>query len=60
MYRRGLEKADICKDTINILIENETQLGAAPSGATSKESDAASLSSILSNLISLRKAQDGA
>ena len=34
MYRRGLNKMDINKDTVNICIKNEVKIGAQPSNST--------------------------
>ena len=58
MYRRGMAKNDIYKDTINIQIENEMTIGAAPSKA-SAQGTVVSLSSLLSDLIEARKKVEG-
>ena len=55
MYRRGLHKTDINKDTINITIKNEVKIGAQPSRSSAQAAAVPSLASLLSDLIDHRK-----
>ena len=54
IYRRGLAKADLVKDTINIKIQNKVTIGAknAEEARVDTAKNVPSLSSIISNLIS--------
>jgi len=55
MYRRGLAKADLLKDTININITNTVRIGSdCPTSSDEITADLASTSSVLSDLIKHR------
>lgn len=56
IFRRGLAKTDLVKDTINIGINNKIMIGSKPSAASATKS-VPSLSSILSDLIHHSKGQ---
>lgn len=58
MYRRGLAKTDINKDSINISIRNIVKLGGRVDKSAQAATTLPSLSSILSDLIDHRKKQD--
>ena len=55
MYRRGLAKTDINKDSINVFIRNSISLGNKPDQSATAAATLPSLSSILSDLIDHRK-----
>mmetsp|Transcript_31317 Transcript_31317/g.36756 ORF Transcript_31317/g.36756 Transcript_31317/m.36756 type:complete len:144 (-) Transcript_31317:594-1025(-) len=57
MYRRGLAKADINKDSVNICIRNDVKLGAEPDQRP-QQASTPSLSCLISDLIDHRKKQE--
>ena len=58
IYRRGLAKTDLTKDTINVKIQNTVTLGAKGSESSrGSGQNVPSLSSLLSDLISYGKKQ---
>ena len=59
MYRRGLAKNDLNKDTVTISVQNEISIGAAD-GVPQQQvgGKTSSLSSLISDLICLRQRQE--
>lgn len=58
IYRRGLTKADICKDTFNLRIRNEIILGDQSQSVEGKEQDeyhVPCLSSLICDLVDLKR-----
>lgn len=55
MYRRGLAKADINKDSVNISIRNVIKIGGKVDPSAPSVATLPSLSSILTDLIDHRK-----
>ena len=60
IYRRGLAKADLLKETLNVTVTNEIKIGAKPDDPSAKTSDVQSMSSVIGDLITLRQKQEGA
>ena len=60
IYRRGLGKADLLKDTVTINITNKVMIGSAkPSQSSNRQLSMVSKSSILTDLINMRRKAGG-
>ena len=59
IYRRGLAKEDLSKETVTVKIANTLALGAIQPPASQNQGGTPSTSSLLTDLINLRKKQEG-